>query len=390
MKVLFLNAVCGTGSTGRIVTDLAALLRSQGDTAKVAFGVGQARNVPPGDAIQINTPLGYYAHNALSRLTDHTGLYSAPQTRRLLQEIEAFDPDLIHIHNLHGYYVNYQLLMDALSRTGKPLVMTLHDCWTFTGHCTHFGSCDQWKTQCRHCPRLRRYPICYTRGDVARNFSRKEAAFTAPETLHIVAPCRWLAELASQSFLGKHPIHVIPNGVDTTLFCPTPGAELPTGKPSLLGVANVWDDSKGLFDFAALSQLLGQDYQLVLVGLTPKQRRALPPGILGLGRTESPRQLAQLYTAAALFVNPTYEDTFPTVNLEAQACGTPVVTYATGGAPETLLPGLGRTVPRGDVEALAQVIRQGLPRPAAIPTERLDKANAYRQYLALYRTLTGG
>lgn len=392
MKVLFINAVCGTGSTGRIVTDLAAMLRSQGDTAKVAFGVGQARNIPPGDAVKINSPLGYYTHNALSRLTDHAGLYSKAQTRYLIREIERFDPDIVHIHNLHGYYVNYPMLMDDLTKTGTPIVMTLHDCWTFTGHCAHFDrvGCEQWKTRCRCCPQLHRYPVCYTRGDVGGNFDRKQAAFTAPENLHIVTPSRWLAELAGQSFLGKHPIRVIPNGVDTGIFRPTPGATLPKGRPIVLGAANVWDETKGLSDFMTLARLLGDDFQIVLVGLTSRQKKALPPNILGICRTDSQTQLARLYSAADIFVNPTYEDTFPTVNLEAQACGTPVVTYASGGAPETLLPGMGRAVSRGDVAALARVVRQGLPVPEHIPTEHLDKANAYRQYLELYRRLAGG
>lgn len=389
MKVLYINAVCGTGSTGRIVTDLSAMLRSQGDTAKTAFGIGRAWNIPPGDAIKINTRLGYCCHNALSRLTDHAGLYSKAQTRYLIREMEKYDPDIIHIHNLHGYYVNYELLMDHLSKTGKPIVMTLHDCWTFTGHCTHFErtGCFWWKTRCEHCPQLRRYPICCTRGDVGRNFDRKRAAFTAPKNMYIVTPSAWLAELAGQSFLGGYPIRVIPNGVDTTVFRPTPGADLPKGKPVILGVANVWDETKGLSDFVTLAQLLGGDFQIILVGLTPKQKKALPENILGICRTEDQRQLARLYTAAEVFVNPTREDTFPTVNLEAQACGTPVVTYASGGAPETLLPGMGRTVPRGDVDALARAIREGTAMPDCLHTEKLDRTAAYRQYLQLYRQI---
>ena len=391
MKVLYINAVCGTGSTGRIVTDLASLLRSRGDTARVCYGVGQARNIPEGDAVKIASTADYYIHNALSRLTDHAGLYSCRPTRRLIREMETFDPDIIHIHNLHGYYVNYELLLDHLANTGKPVVMTLHDCWTFTGHCTHFDrvGCTQWQTRCESCPQLRCYPICYSRGDVGRNFDRKKAAFTAPENLHIVTPSRWLAGLAQASFLGKHPIHVIPNGIDTGVFHPTPGADLPRDKAIVLAVANVWEENKGLPDMMTLAQLLGKGYQVVLVGLTPRQKAALPPGILGICRTADPRELARLYTAADVFVNPTYQETFSTVNLEAQACGTPVVTYASGGAPETLLPGMGRTVPRGDVHALAAAIREGLSVPPSLPTGRLDKHYTYKTYLELYRTLTG-
>ena len=391
MKVLFINAVCGTGSTGRIVTDLAAMLHSQGDTAKICYGVGHPRNVPDGDAVKIATAADYYIHNALSRLTDHAGLYSRNPTQRLIREIETFGPDIVHIHNLHGYYVNYEVLMSYLTGTGKPLVKTLHDCWTFTGHCTHFDriGCTQWQTRCVTCPQLRSYPICYSRGDVGRNFDRKNAAFTAPENLHIVTPSRWLAGLSQASFLGKHPIHVIPNGIATAVFHPTPGADLSRNKPIVLAVANVWEKNKGLSDMMTLAQLLGDSYQVVLVGLTPKQKAALPGNILGICRTNDPRELAQLYTAAEVFVNPTYQETFSMVNLEAQACGTPVITYASGGAPETILPGMGRTVPRGDVHALAAAIREGLPVPASVPVDRLDKSHTYKAYLALYRALTG-
>lgn len=389
MKVFYLNAVCGTGSTGRIVTDLTSLLHHRGDQAMAAYGVGQARNIAPEAAFKMNTPLGYYRHNALSRLTDHAGLYSTSQTRRLIRKIAAFDPDIIHIHTLHGYYVNYEILFRYLAGAGKPVVMTLHDCWTFTGHCTHFCQihCRQWQTRCESCPQLRRYPACYTRGDVGRNFDRKKAAFTSLPDLHIVTPSAWLAELASQSFLGSFPIQVIPNGVDTDIFRPTPGYFRIPGKRMVLGAAGVWDDSKGLGDFYTLADLLGEEFQIVLVGLTPAQKKALPANILGICPTEDRRQLAQLYSAAHIFVNPTYADTFPTVNLEAQACGTPVVTYAAGGSPETLLPGMGRVVPTGDVEALAQVIREGIAIPPDVSLTQLEKTHAYSQYLGLYDAL---
>ena len=390
MKVFFLNAVCGTGSTGRIVTDLAALLQSRGHDVKIAFGVGQARNITPEAAFKMNTLPGYYLHNALSRLTDHAGLYSLPQTGKLIREMEKFSPDVVHIHTLHGYYVNYELLFSYLTKADIPVVMTLHDCWTFTGHCTHFdyAGCDQWKIRCENCPQLRRYPVCYGSGDVGRNFDRKKKAFTAPKTMCIVTASRWQAELVKQSFLGKYPVRVIPNGIDPSVFHPTPGAQLPEGKKILLGAAGVWDDRKGLQDFEVLAELLGEDYQIVLVGLRPEQQQALPKSILGLCRTDNAAELAKLYTAADLFVNPTYEESFSMVNLEAQACGTPVITYRTGGAPETLLPGMGRVVPKGDVEAMAQAIREGISPPTHIPTALIGKDFACSRYLELYRQLT--
>ena len=378
MNIFILNAVCGSGSTGRMVAEMAAFLKRHGHRVMAAYGVGEG----PEWAVKINSRPGYCLHNGLSRLTDHAGLYSRPQTRYLIQKIREFQPDVVHIHTLHGYYVNYELLCGFLTEAGIPVVMTLHDCWSFTGHCTHFTGirCDQWKTGCASCPQLRRYPVCYGRGDAARNWQRKRQAFTGLPNLTIVTPSRWLGELAEQSFLGKFPIQVIPNGIDLTVFRPTPGASLPQGKPILLGAAGVWEKSKGLFDFYRLAWLL-PEHQIVLAGLSPAQRRALPPEILGLGHISDPRELAALYTAASVFVNPTREDTFPTVNLEAQACGTPVVTYDSCGCPETLLPG-GRAVAVGDVEALARTVREGLPAPG--DPGPLDRERAMARYLTLY------
>ena len=388
MKVLFLNAVCGTGSTGRLVMDLSEALQAQGHETLLVYGVGTA---PAAENIwKMNHAPGYYWHNALSRLTDHTGCYSTPQTRRLIQKIQDFRPDVVHLHNLHGYYVNYPLLMDFLAKADIPTVLTLHDCWTFTGHCAYFdrADCGQWRSRCGRCPQLRAYPVCYTRGDPGGNFDRKQAAFTAPEKLCIAAPSAWLAGLAGQSFLRKYPIRVIPNGIDTALFRPTPSDFREKhdllGKTVILGAASVWDERKGLADFPALSQLLGDQYQIVLAGLSQKQLRSLPPHILGLPKLEDPRELAKLYTAADIFANPTYEDNFPTVNLEAQACGTPVVTYAVGGSPETLVPGSGRAVAPGDIGGMARAIREGLSPPG---TNVPGRDRCCQRYLALYREL---
>ena len=384
MKIFFINAVCGTGSTGRMVADMAAYLRRRGHEAMAAYGVGRG----PEWAVKINHKPGSYLHNALSRLTDHAGLYSAPQTQYLIRKIREFGPDIVHIHTLHGYYVNYELLCAYLAEAGIPVVMTLHDCWTFTGHCAHFtqAGCARWRTRCESCPQLGRYPVCYGPGDVSRNFHRKQAAFTGLPDLTLVTPSRWLADLAKRSFLGMFPIHVIPNGVDRSVFRPTAGVELPKDRPMVLGAAGVWEESKGLSDFFRLAELL-PEYQIVLAGLTPRQQKALPPNILGLGPIADPKALAALYTAADIFVNPTCEDTFPTVNLEAQACGTPVVTYGACGSPETLLPGTGRVVPVGDTEALAKAIRAGVPAPA--DTAPLDRELSCSRYLGLYEQLAG-
>ena len=385
MRIFFINAVCGTGSTGRIVADLAEFLRNQGHTVGAAYGVGQG----PEWAVKINDKMGYYLHNGLSRLTDHAGLYSRRQTRFLIEKLREFGPDVVHIHTLHGYYVNYQLLCRYLSEEKVPVVMTLHDCWAFTGHCTHFSrvGCQGWKTGCRKCPQLREYPVCWGFGDSAGNFRRKKEAFCSLENLTIVTPSRWLESLARQSFLKNANFQVVPNGIDNGPYRPLMVPKGIFSGPMVLGVAAFWSPGKGLSDFCRLAKLL-PEYQIVLIGLTPTQRKKLPPEILGLGPIHDPEELAKWYSAAEVFVNPTYEDTFPTVNLEAQACGTPVVTYDACGSPETLVPGTGRVVPVGDVEALARAIREGVAAPRGDEAQ-LDRAAACRSYYQLYTQLAG-
>ena len=393
MKVLFINAVCGTGSTGNMIAGLISRLRQNDDEGLVAFGVGTARKVLPEESFKFNNKAGYYLHNAMSRLTDHTGLYSCLQTRKLLRKIEAFDPDVIHLHNLHGYYVNYEMLFRYLKEKKKPVIWTLHDCWAMTGHCTHFvgAECEQWKTSCKTCPLLREYPICYTRGDVAGNYTRKKNAFTSLDNMMIVTPSRWLGELAEQSFLGKYPVTVIPNGVDTEIFQPWKneirkqyGLE---EKKIVLGVANVWNQKKGLQDFCKLAAYLPENYQIILVGLQEQQIQQLPGNIIGISRTENAVELAAYYCVADVFVNPTYEDTLPTVNLEAQFCGTAVVSYDVCGCPETVQPGCGELVPCGDVEALcrAVVAWSGHAEPVPVNREWLSKERCYESYCNLYK-----
>lgn len=394
MKVYYINAVCGTGSTGNIIAGLIGLLRMEGRRGRVAFGVGTANKVQPEEAFKFNTKIGYYFHNALARLTDHTGRYSVVQTWRLIRDIEKYDPDLIHLHNLHGYYVNYRVLFRYLKKCGKPVVWTLHDCWSLTGHCTHFvgANCDQWKTGCRRCELLREYPVCYTAGDVKGNYRRKKESFTSLSNLTIVTPSQWLADQVRQSFLCAYPVKIIHNGIDTDVFrYRESNFRQQYGlkeKKIVLGVAGVWSERKGLQDFYTLAERLPDDYQIVLVGLTSSQIEELPPKIIGISRTENAVQLAEIYSAADVFMNPTYEDTFPTVNLEAQACGTPVISYDVCGCPETILPGWGETILSGDIDGAVCAINRWCHTKEQVRGDRqLSKECCYAEYLDLYEQL---
>ena len=323
MKVLFVNLVYGTGSTGKIIADIMNLLKKYGNDVKALYGTGACSD--NADTVKVSGKLEYYFHNAVSRFTDHAGLYSWAATRKMIREIRAFQPDLIHLHTLHGFYVNYEMLFRFLKEANIPVVWTLHDCWTFTGHCTHFSQvkCIQWQTECRDCKLLYRYPQCYWKGDVRRNFLRKKNAFTGVKNLTITTPSQWLAEQAARSFLKDYPCVVLPNGIDRAIFHPQPSNLREKyhleGKRIVLGVANTWNVRKGLLDLLTLAGRLGSDYQVVLIGLIEKQLPNIPSNVLGLLRTANQIELAQWYSTADVFVNPTYEETFGLTTVEAQA-----------------------------------------------------------------------
>ena len=362
MKYLFINSVAGFGSTGRIAAEKCRELQKQGHECVIAYGRGKA-NCDDIPTIQIGTATDYKVHGIRTRIFDDHGFGSKAATARFLKQVRSFDPDVIWLHNIHGYYIHIGLLFDYLRSCGKKIYWTLHDCWSFTGHCSHYDyvGCEKWRTGCHSCPQKREYPASLLLDNSRKNYEKKRALFTGIPNLTLITPSRWLADQVGRSFLKDYPVEVCYNTIDTSVFRPTPGDLRQKyrleGKTVLLGVAGVWTERKGLKDFIRLADKLPEDYQIVLVGLTEEQIRQMPPNILALPRTGSPRELAQLYSMADLFVNPTYEDTYPTVNLEARACGTRILCYDTCGCAETL--GAGDTlIPRGDVEALHRAVIQ--------------------------------
>ena len=394
MKVLFVNLVYGVGSTGKIIADIMELLKKYGNDVKALYGTGAVSENK--DAVKVSGDFGYYFHNFMSRFTDHAGLYSWRATRKLIREIRDFKPDIIHLHTLHGFYVNYEMLFCFLKKANIPVVWTLHDCWAFTGHCTHFSQakCTQWQTECQDCKLLYRYPQCYFKGDVKRNYLRKKNAFTGVKNLVITTPSQWLADQVRQSFLQNYPILVIPNGIDRTIFHPQSSNLREKyhleDKKIVLGVANAWNARKGLSDMLALASRLGLDYQVVLIGLTEKQLPDIPPNVLGILRTMNQTELAQWYSIADVFVNPTYEETFGLTTVEAQACGTPVVVYETDGCPETIASGNGLLVTQGDMQTLEISVRDiADSRWHANPQKiaQFDKNSVYQKYIELYNNI---
>ena len=403
MRVFQLNTFCGIKSTGRITTDIARLLKQQEDECRIGFG---AENVPLHDAhcaYRIGTPFERKIHGALRKFLDGEGYGSVLGTRRLIRELQCFRPDLVHLHNLHGCYVNLSMLFRYLRKSEIPVILTLHDCWPFTGHCAFFSyvACEKWKRSCDHCPQLRSYPASLWWDGSKRNFDHKKKLFLSLKNLRLVTPSYWLAALLPFSFLRDFPVHVIPNGVNREIFRPSAMKEVTAlrekwmlaEKLVVLAVAAAWDLRKGLRFLLEAAELLGDAYQVVVVGLTPKEIALLPPKVLGIEATQSAEELAAWYSLASCLANPSMEDNMPLVNLEALACGTPVVTFQTGGCPEALEESCGRIVPQGDVPSFAESIRLVAPqkermKPACLArAAHFDMAACYDQYLKLYKEL---
>lgn len=362
MRYLFINSVYGIRSTGKLIAQKCHELREEGHECAVGYG---RQTVEDGQAvmIRIGSRADYLLHAGLSRLADCQGMLSARATRRFLQKAEEYAPDVIWMHNLHGYYLQFEVLFSWLkTKPGIKKYWTLHDCWAFTGHCAYFtyAKCSRWKYGCGHCPQKRAYPSSFGLDRSRSNFLHKKAAFQGVENLEIITPSQWLADLTANSILGEYPVEVVPNEIDMSVFCPRPshfrkemGLE---DKKIVLGVAVGWEETKGLPDILQLRKILDDGYVIILVGATERQIRSFPEGVIGIPRVSSQIELAQIYTAADVLINPTHQDNYPTVNLEARACGTPVVTYDVGGSPESA--GNRFIVQEGDIQQLRdEVIR---------------------------------
>lgn len=396
MKTLLqINVVCNSRSTGRIAEQIGLLARENGWRSCIATG-GRYSRASQLEKIEIGGWWNERCHAVESRLLDNHGLASRRATRRLVERIEELNPTVIHMHNIHGYYLNYKILFEYLNITNIPIVWTLHDCWSFTGHCAYFDSvnCGRWKTKCHDCPLKKDYPRSLFLDRSQRNYELKKRLFGENKNLHLVPVSQWLAGLVKESFLKNADIQVINNGVDLSVF--TPRERKDDGKFRILGVATSWDARKGLKDFYQLREHLDPlRYEITLVGLKPEQIQELPEGIQGIERTGSVDELAGYYSKTDVLLNPTYADTFPTVNLEALACGTPVVTYRTGGSPETLTPETGLIVETGDIPGLVQAIESIRAKGKSFYTqacrkrakEFYNKDERFMDYISLYGSL---
>lgn len=405
-KLLHINPVLRTStSTGRIIQEIGAVAMEAGWDNYIAYSKGRD-GIRPSQSklLPVGSKLSVALHGLITRFFDMHGLGSKLATRRFVREIEKLRPDVMHIHNIHGYFLNYKILFEYLSKADIPVVWTVHDCWLYTGHCYHYASvgCEKWKTQCENCPQKTAFPTSVFLDRSRQNFNDKKAAFTSLKNLTIVTVSEWMKGEMSHSFLKDCRYQVIHNGIDLNVFDVQPDDKAVREKYGLgdkkiiLGLASIWSKEKGWDDFVKMSEMLNEDEVIVMVGVSEEQQKRLPKNIVAIRRTENVRQLAELYSAATAFVNPTWQDNYPTVNLEAIACGTPVVTYRTGGSIEVITEDTGRIVEQGDVVGLLKAVReiaekgkvQYTAKCRAFALENFRKEDRYADYLKLYESLT--
>ncbi len=393
MRILMINVLCGLRSTGRICTDLAAALETQGHEVKIAYGRNEVPEQFQKYAVRIGTAFDVILHGLKARLLDGCGFGSKKATEKFIEWVKEYNPDVIHLHNLHGYYINIEVLFHYLKICGKKIIWTLHDCWAFTGHSAYCDAvnCKRWISGCFDCPNMKEYPASYVDRSKG-NWIRKQRLLTSIPGMTLITPSWWLADLVKASFLSKYPVKVIHNGIDTSQFYPMKNDFREFygvgDRFMLLGVATAWDEMKGFSDYLKLAHELGNDYRIVLVGLTARQVRDLPDNVTGIEGTNSVKELAYIYSAADMLLNLSYCENYPTVNLEAIACGTPVLTYNTGGSPETLGEQTGFVIAKGDLKAAVQVIQEQKKLRAKtqfskIKLHDIDKKNTAEEYLKL-------
>ena len=346
MRILIIDSVCGLGSTGRLCKKAADKYSQNGHMVRIAYG---RESFVPEDCKKYAVRIGHWWdvrwHALMTRLFDfHAfGPVSRMATSKFLKWADEYNPDFLWLNSIHGYHINAEMLFRWIkTRPQMKVEWTQHDCWAFTGHCSHFllTGCERWKSGCFDCPEKREYPKCLGISGARRNWEWKKDAFCGIRDMTLVSPSKWVAGLIKQSFLKDYNVRIQPNTIDQNVFHPTPSNIRNTlgvkNKMLILGVASDWDRRKGFDDFLLLRTLLDNRFEIVMIGLTQRQINSLPSGVLGITRTNDAIELAKYYSAADWFFNPTHEDTFPTVNLEARACCCKIATYDTGGSAETI------------------------------------------------------
>ena len=397
MKIVQINSVCGLGSTGKICVGISKILNTQKIENYILYCQGYSA-YPQGIKCTERVPK---LQALRSRVLGNYGFNSRKTTERLIAELERIAPDVVHLHNLHSHNCDLDMLMDYFRQRNTKLVWTFHDCWAFTAYCPHFvmAKCDKWKTGCHHCVQRKTFSWFFDRSRWL--YQKKKDAFSGLN-LTVVTPSRWLAELVKESMFRDYPVRVINNGIDLNVFCPVNADfrekyHIPEDKMILLGVAIQWVPRKGADVMIRLAQRLDPEkFQIVLVGTDDEIDRQLPENIISIHRTANQQELAEIYSAADLFLNPTREDTYPTVNLESLACGTPILTFRTGGSPEIPDEKTGMVVACDDEEALHEAVlliekKRPFSREDCVArAKNFDEQLKFQEYRALYESIVRG
>lgn len=394
-KLIQINTVCNT-STGRIMGDIQREAIRQGyETLSIVGRRQPFKDIP---CVKIGNGIAFWTHVIINTVFDRQGYASWYETCKIVKRLRKEKPDIIHLHNLHGYYLNLPMLFSYLKKEFKGKIFwTFHDCWPFTGHCAYFtlAQCEKWKEHCHHCPNKKNYPVSWFADNSESNYRDKKEMFTELSDMTIIVPSKWMADLVKQSFMKEYPLEVVSNGIDTELFSCVKKKEIydkygiPKDKKILLGVANIWEERKGLQDFLNLSQKISDEYVIVLVGLSKMQIRKVPDNVIGIERTENQSELVALYSTAHIFINPSVEESFSLVTVEAMACGTPAIVLNTSAVQELVLAENGVVLKSHGAEDYIKAIKHlealNLDRATiARSTKKYDKMRAATSVLDLY------
>lgn len=394
MKIAFINTY-GNGSTGKIVDSLKNLCAKNGFEVRSYYSRGYCAT--PQTSKRFFSRSGFYFDALMTRIFDNHGLNSKNNTRLLLKDLAEFSPDIIHIHNLHGYWINYKMLFSFIKTRNIKVVLTLHDCWMFTGHCTYFDyvNCEKWQVGCSKCPLKNEYPKSIFFDRSKKNFESKKETFTSLDAnqMVIISPSEWLKSKVDLSFLNKYQCLVINNGIDLGVFKPVASdIRLKFGlsnKVVILSVANYWDERKGLkFVFECAKEK--KDWRFVCIGHDKHVDGPAPKNVICFDRTDSQEELIKWYSTADLLLNVTLEDNYPTTNLESIACGTPVVTFNTGGSPESIVKtNAGSVCYERNTEALIQQIEKCLlnGKPTIEDLYSISSERMGLNYIELYKKM---
>lgn len=399
MKVLQINSVCGIRSTGRIATDIHQLLTDQGNESVIAYGQLDPKNCDR--TIKVGNQKDINIHGVISRVFDRHGFGSKKATEDFLRRVEEYGPDLIHLHNIHGYYLHVGLLFDYIKNKKIPVVWTLHDCWSFTGHCAYFdfAGCSKWQSECHNCPQKKSYPASLFLDQSRRNYQDKKEIFNGVKDLSFVTPSYWLRGLLKESYLSSYDAYVINNGIDLDTFKPRKSSFRKKHQLDesfvMLMVSSEWTNRKGLQYLVRFNETLKSNEKIVLVGLTEELKKSLPDSMVKITKTDNIEELAEIYASCDVLINPTLEDNFPTTNLEALACGTPVITFNTGGSPEAVDEETGKVIPQGDLSALREAVEEIKhlgkghyeEKARARALDRYHRQDRYQDYIALYEKI---